>query len=134
MGFKRKSLKSPKTIFYPLFLYISNSSYTFHILWEITSLFPDLCLFIAILLGGNLLFHLNHASAYRVVRCSMFFPPTETKRKGMLQKTQQRFPAPCKPLLKKKKAPENSLYERSWQCKRRFHCTAFSIKLYGYPL
>lgn len=84
------------------------------------------------LLGDIYYFIPNHARAYRVVRCWMVSPPTESNREGMLQETRRRFPAPCRPSLKK--TLENSLYERRQLCKIRFHCTAFFIKLCGYPL
>lgn len=82
------------------------------------------------LLGDIYYFIPNHA--YRVVRCWIVSPPTETSREGMLPETWWKSPALCRRSLKK--ALENSLYERRQLCKIQFHCTAFFIKLCGYPL
>lgn len=96
VSFKRKSHKSPKTTFHSLSLYISNSSYVFHIFSEKRASFPAFASSFLSLLGAIYYFTSNYAGAHCMERCWIASPPPETRREGMLQETQQRFPAPCK--------------------------------------
>lgn len=63
------------------------------------------------LLGAIYYFIPNYARTYRVLRCWVVSPPTETSRKRMLQETRRRFPAPCRPSVKKKKASTGEQFE-----------------------
>lgn len=85
-------------------LYISIASYVFHIFSEKRASFPAFVSSFLSLLGAIYYFIPNYARAHCTERCWIASPP-ETRREGMLQETQQRFPAPCKhgPFLKKKK-------------------------------